>query len=140
MCGAALPARPEAWYDPARKKVRCLTCASESGAPNPTSGAEQVEREPAAPVRTVEAGEAGSSARRVYERRSGRFRVQAGAKIAQDAEWRKQLKQDHPLLGRIAAAATPKPAVGPEPGHVTAWRTGSHGEVRVGGLLKRVGR
>lgn len=135
VCGVALPARSEGWYDPARKKVRCLTCAYESGAPKSTPGSEPVDEGPAAPVRTVEAGEAGSSARRVYERRSGRFRVQAETKVTRDAEWRKQVKQDHPFLGRIAAAATPKPVIGPEPRHVTAWQTGSHGEVRVGGLL-----
>jgi len=100
-------------------------------------GAEPVEEGPTASVRAVPAGEAGSSARRVYECRSGRFRVQSEAKVTRDAEWRKQVKQDHPFLGLIAAAATPKPVVASEPQHVTAWQTGSHGEVRVGGLLEQ---
>jgi hypothetical protein len=55
--------------------------------------------------------------------------------VARDAAWRDQVKQDHPLLGRLASALAPKPAIGPEPQSVTAWQTGSHGEVRVGGVL-----
>lgn len=134
-CGAALEARAKAWYDPARRKVRCGTCGPAGGGPAPaaTSKAQQ-------PLSTAlppppGAGHAGASALRKYERLSERHHERAAAEVARDAVWRDQVKQDHPLLGRLASAMTPKPAIGPEPQSVTAWQTGSHGEVRVGGVL-----
>ena len=55
--------------------------------------------------------------------------------MARDAAWREQVKQGHPVLGRLASAVTPKPTIGPELQSVTAWQTGSHGEVRAGAVL-----
>ncbi|HUB69580.1 MAG TPA: nuclease-related domain-containing protein [Acidimicrobiales bacterium] len=56
--------------------------------------------------------------------------------MARDAAWRDRVKQGHPVLGRLASAVTPRPTIGPEPQSVTAWQTGSHGEVRVGAVLE----
>lgn len=80
-------------------------------------------------------GVAGASAHRKYEHLSLRYRERAEAAVAKDAEWREQVTKEHPFLGRIAAATTPRPVVGPEPQRITAWQTGSHGELRVGGVL-----
>jgi len=52
----------------------------------------------------------------------------AEAAFAADAAWRAQVKQDRPLLGRLAVAITAKLNRGPEPQHVTAWNKGADGE------------
>ncbi len=136
-CGAALEARTKAWYDPARRKVRCSVCGPAASDPAPTA-APPVQPEalsPAPPPPPLGAGHAGASALRKYERLSERHHQRAKAEVARDAAWRDQVKQDHPVLGWLASALAPKPAIGPEPQSVTAWQTGSHGEVRVGGVL-----
>ena len=135
-CGAALEARTKAWYDPARRKVRCSVCGPAAGGPAPiaTSKDQQQALSTALPP-PADAGHAGASALRKYERLSERHHERAAAEVARDAAWRDQVKQDHPLLGRLASALAPKPTIGPEPQSVTAWQTGSHGEARVGGVL-----
>ena len=122
-CETALPAGTTAWYDRAAKRVRCQACQespAEAGA-----------------VPAISSGAAGSSAAREYERRAQRHHLRAQAAIAEDARWREQVKQEHPVLGRIAAAVTAKPTEGPEPQHVAAWKTGADGERRVGERLDR---
>ena len=74
------------------------------------------------------------SALRKYERLSQRYHQLAEAEVSRDEAWRDQVKQEHPVLGRLASAVTPRPTVA-EPQNLTAWRTGSHGEFRVGGIL-----
>ncbi|MGH9106124.1 MAG: nuclease-related domain-containing protein [Acidimicrobiales bacterium] len=137
-CGAALEARTKAWYDSARRKVRCNACGPAAGGPAAiaTSPAQQQAFSPALPP-PPGAGHAGASALRKYERLSERHYERAEAEVARDAAWRDQAKRGHPVLGRLASAVTPKPTIGPEPQSVTAWQTGSHGEVRVGGALER---
>lgn len=122
-CEAALPAGTTAWYDRAVKKVRCQACHK---LPADTGS-----------LPAVPSGSAGSSAAREYERRAQRHHLRAQAAIAKDARWREQVKQEHPVLGRIAAAVTAKPTEGPEPQHVAARTTGADGERRVGERLDR---
>ena len=97
--------------------------------------APEVELIAPAPPLTPAGGQAGASALRNYERLSQRHHQLAEAEVGRDAAWRDRVKQDHPVLGRLASAATPRPTVRSEPKNVTAWRTGSHGEVRVAGIL-----
>ena len=82
-------------------------------------------------------GTAGASARREHERRVEREQRARAAAAAEDAAWRAQVRADHPVLGRVAAALTPRPVVGVESQATRAWAVGSAGEQRVGELLNR---
>ncbi len=128
-CGCELPKGTWAWWDSDAKTATCENCyqpaASES---QPEAG-----REPTAPL---EPGEAGGSARREYDRRSQRERERKEARVAQDAEWRAQIKAKRPVIGRVAAAITPKPVVTPESQSTAAWNTGAVGEEQLGGALE----
>jgi hypothetical protein len=57
------------------------------------------------------------------------------AEVAREGAWRRQVREDHPLMGPIASALTPRPSVWLEPQHITAWRTGGDGEQKVGRRL-----
>jgi nuclease-like protein len=114
-CQTRLPAGTTAWYDPGRKKVRCQDCSETRIGPPPVSR-----------------GTAGASAAREYERLAERHHRKVRAQIAADLRWREQVKRDHPVLGRFAAAITVKPTAGPEPQYVAAWKAGADGERRVG--------
>ena len=83
----------------------------------------------------AERGQAGASASREGQRRSARFAKAEQDRVIADREWRANAKAERPLLGRLAAAATPKARVRPEPAHVRSWAIGAPGEVRVGGVL-----
>jgi hypothetical protein len=120
-CEVTVPAGSTAAYDPARKKIRCLSCIGQ--APEPAS----------APP--LSSGMAGASAAREYDRRSQRHQRKVEAAISADAQWREEIKRDHPVRGRVAAALTAKPTRGPEPQHVSAWKAGADGERKVGGRL-----
>ncbi len=54
--------------------------------------------------------------------------------MAADAAWREKAKEDHPVLGRIASAFTPRPDTS-VPQNVRAWEVGSDGEQKVGRRL-----
>jgi hypothetical protein len=111
LCGAELPARAEAVYERATKTVRCVECPSD---PMVFEGETEVEPGPT-PVELVSeanAGVAGSSARREYERRK-----------AKDEE---RLRQKWGKLGGIAVA------MADEKQSTKAWATGAVGEERLG--------
>lgn len=120
-CGATIAAGTTAWHYPERKKVRCVECVGGS-APVPVSSVP-------AP------GVAGRSAELRYQKLSQRRTERVEAETARDAAWRRQIKADHPIWGRIATTFKPPPAAGPEPQHVTAWKTGADGERIVGARL-----
>ena len=119
-CGSKLPAGTSAWYDRSRKKVRCQTCPHGGAVPVPE------------PAVALVGGTAGASAAREYQRRSQRRHERVEAAIKADALWRAEVKKDHPILGRVALALTPKPTEGPEPQSISAWRQGADGERKVG--------
>lgn len=129
MCAAGLGKGSEAWYDPASKRVRCPTCSAADG-----SSTEQVPDAP--PIEVLEHGVAGASAQREYERRSVRRLAKIEAEVAADTAWRTEAKHAHPILGRIVAAATAKPTLGPEPQYIKAWTVGADGEQKVGHRLE----
>lgn len=62
-------------------------------------------------------------------------RAREEARVAQDQAWRAKAKEEHPILGRLASAISPKEVVRPEPQHITAWKTGAVGEQQMGLLL-----
>ena len=99
ICDAALPAKTEAVYERETKTVRCLS--HDHHVPEPDL--------------EVDIGEAGSSARREFERRK------AGRE--------KRIRDKHPKLGGLILALSE------DPQSTTAWDTGAVGEERLGGRL-----
>jgi hypothetical protein len=60
-CGAALEARTKAWYDPARRTVRCTACGPAGGGPAPTATSPvQQQALSTAPPPPPDAGHAGA--------------------------------------------------------------------------------
>lgn len=110
LCGTELPARTDAIYERSTKTVRCFECHS-SPADATVPPVEQSQVGPA----PEDAGVAGSSARREYERRK-----------AQDEE---RLRQKWGKLGGIAVALSD------EKQSTKAWATGAVGEERLGARL-----
>lgn len=45
------------------------------------------------------------------------------------------MKEEHPVVGRLASALTPKPTIGPESQTTAAWKQGVSGELRVAEIL-----
>lgn len=135
-CGGSLPGGVEAYWDASARVVRCLEC----GAPERSAVAVAAEPaeppEPAAPDHRSDV--AGASARREYEKRSARELAKQQQRVDEDAEWRRSIKEERPVLGRIAAALTPAPQIGPESQPTKAWKVGSEGEERVAEVLTGV--
>jgi ribosomal protein L15 len=113
LCGTELPARTEAIYERTTKTVRCVECPASAGA-EPTRDI-KARRDTGS---VGQAGVAGSSARREYERR-----------LARDEE---RLRQKWGKLGGIAVALSD------EKQSTKAWATGAVGEERLGGRLDRL--
>lgn len=114
LCGTDLPARADAVYERSTRTVRCVVCPSVAEIVGLVS---QVETEPTGvdPSSDPDAGVAGSSARREYERRK-----------AKDEE---RLRQKWGKLGGIAVALSD------EKHSTKAWATGAVGEERLGARL-----
>lgn len=137
-CGTHLAAGTRAFYDPVRRRTRCIACPPASGAAGPAETERKTnEVGGRLDIRDPDSGVPGASARREYERRSRRYREQAQAAVDRDARRRRQIKDEHPVLGRVAAAIIPAPTAGPEPQGIAAWDTGADGEERVGQRLQR---
>jgi Nuclease-related domain len=69
-------------------------------------------------------------------RSSERFGKKEEHRVEADREWREKVKAEHPFVGRIATALTPKAQMRPEPQHVRSWAAGAPGEARVGEILE----
>jgi hypothetical protein len=117
VCGLTIFAGNVAQHDPCTKRIRCQGCVS--------AGPDHFHDDANVP---------GRSAQREYERRAGRHHQQMQAVMDWDRDRRKQIRAAHPLLG-WTTALIPKPTAEPLPQHVTAWKTGAHGERRVGDRL-----
>lgn len=110
VCDAELPARTEAIYERSSKTVRCV---SHDLGPEETT-AHVGSLESPAPI-VVEAGSAGASARREFERRKSKREERIRAK--------------HPKLGGLILA------VSDDPQSTKAWAVGAVGEERLGNGL-----
>ena len=128
VCGVVLPAGTRGWYNRARRRARCQTC------PPPAEVVLHQIPEPSTPAPSAVSGEAGASARREYDRRLARHRAGVEAKVAADQAWRTQMRDRHPVLGRLTVAVTARPDTR-TPQHVRAWASGSDGEVKLGRSL-----
>ena len=151
VCVAAISAGTWAHWDAGQRAVLCVGCRP--GMPHPV-GAEvdvlrvnvtaETKEFDAAPDVVVEvevdADTAGRSAMKEYQKRASRERGNAEAKISADAVWRAEIREQRPILGRLAAARTPRPTIGPETQSTKAWSTGAAGERRVAEVLAKVER
>jgi Nuclease-related domain len=118
-CNLPLAAGERAGWDPASRTTTCARCFAG-------------ETEPLA------RGRAGGSAGREYQRRSARHERAQRQRVAADREWRARVKTEHPVLGRVSTAFTPRVESQPEPDHVRSWAIGAPGEERVGEELDRI--
>ena len=150
-CGAALEVGTSAYWFAGERLTRCESCyrasspmseaagpvattARQGDAPRPSPlGLRAQVATPLAPPPPPD--RAGESAQCEYDRRSARERDRNEAKIAEDAAWRTRAKEERPVLGRIAAALTPKPQITPESQATRAWKIGADGERRVAEAL-----
>ena len=112
QCGADLPARIDAVYERSTKTVRCVECPTDTAVVKVEA---EAERTPVDQALETDAGVAGSSARREYDRRK-----------AKDEE---RLRQKWGKLGGIAVALSD------EKQSTKAWATGAVGEERLGARL-----
>ena len=144
-CGEEQPAGTTAIWCSDERVVRCLSChdgeahqiASEP-LPLVTSAPTAMAGPPRAPsVETMHASMdvAGGSAQTEYEKRARRERSKKEQRVTDDVEWREDLRERRPVLGRIATALTPKPQIGPESQPTQAWKIGAEGEQRVAEVL-----
>lgn len=115
-CGIELPAKTVAIYDKATKTVRCLSChASATTVP----AAESSLNDQIGPVeQVVEAGVAGVSARREFERRHAKRET--------------RIREAHPHLGGLILALSD------DPQSTRAWDAGARGEEALGRGLDRL--
>ena len=113
VCGSELPAKAEAIYERATKTVRCVSHEVSTPAAPPVG-----EEPDLAVPEVVDAGTAGASARREFERR----------KAARE----ERIRAKHPKLGGLILA------VSDDPQSTTAWNTGALGEEKLGGGLDRL--
>ena len=135
-CRATVPKGEPAVYDKAARNVLCRACAADAAPVVATDGAELADSSPAAdgadlvqpvaavgdgslavegPAVPVDAGTAGASARREFERRAAKRET--------------RVREKHPKLGGLILALTD------DPQSTTTWRTGAAGEERLGGIL-----
>ena len=132
-CAAELAAGKPAYWVAAERVVRCVGCGggSTTNAPPAEVTLPAQAPQPTSSDRDV----AGGSALHEYERRSMRERAKKEQRVAEDAQWRAAIKEERPLLGRFAAALTPKPVITPESQSTKAWKVGAEGEERVAEVM-----
>lgn len=124
LCQAQLEARTEAIYERATKTVRCLACSTPSDTDLATSSeanAATTDHESTPPPTarsTPQAGTAGASARREFERRR--------------AKREERIRSKHPKLGGLILALSD------EPQSTRAWDAGAIGEERLGQGFERI--
>ncbi|WAX56200.1 NERD domain-containing protein [Jatrophihabitans cynanchi] len=113
-CGVELDRGAFAWYDATAKQVVCLDCAADAPAHH---GEEAPSTHPTLfdSAAVTDAGKAGASARREYERRV--------------AKREDRIRARHPKLGGLLLALSE------EPQSTTAWERGAKGEELLGRSL-----
>lgn len=122
-CGTSLPAGERAVYERAPKTVRCIECPTAQARraePEAVDAAEPAVQAPpiqAPPTEEIDAGVAGSSARREYERRRAKDEA--------------RLREKWGRFGNIAVK------LAPERQSTQAWSIGAVGEEQLGRSLER---
>jgi hypothetical protein len=126
-CETPLVSGTNAYWFASERLVRCIECWAGSAT---VDVAPPVDAPPAAVTNA-----AGGSAQSEYDKRSARELATKHQLVGEDVEWRQAIKQQRPVLGRVAAALTPKPQITPESQSTTAWKIGAEGERRVAEVL-----
>lgn len=138
-CSAELPVGTSAYWLATERVVRCVECSvfAADALTAPQLVVTPTLPSPAAANPTPERVEdvAGGSAMHEYERRSTRELARKERAVSEDAEWRATIKESRPVMGRIAAALTPKPVITAESQSTKAWKVGSEGEERVAEVM-----
>lgn len=111
VCEVALPSGTRARWDSDQRTVTCLSCADPSKSELPL----RTEAEHSAPTTGIDAGVAGASAQREYERRRAKREL--------------KVRTRHPRIGGLILALSD------EPQSTTAWAKGAVGERKVGEAL-----
>lgn len=132
-CATQLPARSDAWWDNTARTTTCVTC--HGGAPGTPAAADLdpvsvADRQPETPP-LVDAGIAGASAQRTYDKKAARLQRENERTLAADQKWREDLIEQRPVVGRLASVLTPRAVAKPVPQSTRAWREGADGERRV---------
>ncbi|WP_395156660.1 nuclease-related domain-containing protein [Ilumatobacter sp.] len=150
-CTAELPAGTTAYWIRTERIVRCVPCQTGTddgrvavavavAGPGPSGGTIGQQVRPGPPPPSIgdapRRDSAGESAQREYDKRSTRELAKKQQQVAEDAEWRDAIKEQRPVLGRIASALTPKPQITPESQATKAWKVGAEGERRVAEVLE----
>jgi len=149
-CSTELAAGTTAYWIQTDRIVRCVPCQTDSetsqlgtAAPEIPVGARGQRAKPAAQSPAIgdapQRDSAGESAQREYGKRSARELAKKEQRVAEDAEWRDMIKEQRPVLGRIASALTAKPQITAESQATRAWKVGAEGERRVAEVLDGVG-
>lgn len=128
-CQTQLASGTNAHWFAAEHLVRCVECCGSA----PAHVEPTLEDSSAAELTDI----AGGSAQGEYDRRSTRELANKEKRISEDAEWRVAIKEQRPVLGRVAAALTPKPQITPESQSTRAWKVGAEGERRVAEVLEQ---
>jgi nuclease-like protein len=147
VCGTELVAGTTAYWIGTERVVRCMPChtvvvdgfadADASGPCDETTNAHALPDEPNSPPANVSLRHtAGRSALGEYEKRSARELATKERRVAEDAKWREGIKEQRPVLGRLASVLTPKPQITPESQSTKAWKIGAEGERRVAEVLE----
>lgn len=134
-CGEPQAVGATAFWSAAEKVARCVSCHEAHSAPS--SGSEQAPAPPTT-AQPPAADIAGRSAAIEYEKRAMRERQRKEKRVSDDAEWRENIREQRPVLGRVATAFTPKPQIDPESQATKAWKVGAEGEQRVAEVLAGV--
>ena len=109
---------PEASVDavePAKELVNSAVGTPAADQPSPAAVVESaVIESTVVETDAVQSDVAGASAQVEYEKRLARELAKKERRIAEDAEWRAEIKQQKPVVGRIVTALTAKPQMTPE--------------------------
>lgn len=139
-CAVAMLVGTQAYWNSEHRTLKCVACREPTpslppqGGPNP----EPVVRVPdTMPVGWLSANPdvAGHSAQKEFEKRAAKELLKKQEVVEKDKAWRVEIRERRPLIGRLVAAVTPKPQIGPMSQSTTAWEKGATGERRVAEIL-----
>jgi Nuclease-related domain len=142
-CAVAMPVGTQAYWNSDRRTLRCVTCREPTaslaapGTPNLEQDADVARNPDTGPGAwsLTKPDVAGHSAQKEFEKRAAKELLKKQEVVNKDAAWRIEIRERRPLIGRLVAAASPKPQIGPMSQSTTAWDKGATGERRVAEIL-----
>lgn len=135
-CQQPTVAGSKAYWFADERVIRCVECfAPQSCEAKAVPTRELVHAVAVSSEQPDKSDVAGASAQLEYEKRSARELAKKQKRIDDDAEWRAEIKQQKPVVGRLVTALTAKPQMTPESQATQAWKVGAVGERRVAEVL-----